>query len=199
MENLSERISVVRNEKGTSIVISSMADRKKSRTVALLLALWLLGGIVMIFSFPSIDDDKAILATLIWFAFWLYFLYVLVRLWRWKRYGHEVIKIYDGVMKYKKDVKGRGWVHDFKLDQIQKMRVSDTQNPGWLKNIGGEFWNTDCDSIRFNLEDREISIGFQLDQNERQKLLNLLGEFVEAEMPQSKRSQKEANWKDKSE
>lgn len=197
MEFLSDRISVVRNEKGTSIVISSMADRKKSRTVAIILLFWVIGGIAMVFGFPSITEDKAKIVMIIWLAFWLYFLYVLVRLWRWKRHGHEVMKINEGVLKYKKDVKGRGWVFDFQLDKIQKLRASEAENPNWLRNIGGDFWNTDCDSVRFNYEDREMSIGFQLDKSDRAKLINVLSEFVAAEKEQSKRSQKENNWKKK--
>lgn len=199
MEILSKRISVVRNENGTSIVISSHADRKKSNTVAILLALWFIGGVIMIWSFPSIDDGKTKIAVMIWMAFWLYFLYVLVRLWRWKKYGHEIIKVVNGMLKYKKDVKGRGWVHDFQLEKIEKLRPSENENPNWLKNIGGDFWNTDCDSIRFNYEDREMSLGYQLENDERQKLITVLGDFVDTEIQKSKRSQKEANWKGKSE
>lgn len=199
MEFLSDRISIVRNDAGTSIVISSAADRKKSRVVAAIFLLWLTGGILMIWNFSTIEEDKTKVVVLIWLAFWIYFLYVLFRLWRWKKAGHEVIKIANGVFKYKKDVKGRGWVQDFKLDKIQKLRISDSQSPGWLKNMGGDFWNTDCDSIRFNSEDREFSFGFQLTQPERQKLIKSLSEFMTPEEILSKRSQKESDWKKESE
>jgi hypothetical protein len=199
MEFLSDRISLVKNDENTSIVISSVADRKKSRTVAIILFLWLVGGIAMIWGFPSIQEDKTKIIVIIWFAFWIYFLYVLFRLWRWKKAGHEVIKISNGVLKYKKDVKGRGWVLDFALDKIQKLRVSDTESPGWLKNLGGDFWNTDCDSLRFDCEHREFSFGFQLSSAERQKLLKLLGEFVAAEEVLSKRKAKESEWKKETE
>ena len=199
MEILSERISVVRSDAGTSIVISSMVNRKKSRTVLAILLLWVVGGLVMIWNFSSIEQDNTKIIVLIWLAFWLYFLYVLFRLYRWKQFGHEVIKIVKGVLKYKKDVKGRGWVHDFELVKMKKLRASDTQNPNWLRNIGGDFWNTDCDSIRFDYEDREISLGFQLDNSERNKLIKLIGEFAEVEERESKRKQKEANWKKETE
>lgn len=195
MEILSDRISLVRNDAGTSIVISSIVDRKKSRTVLAILLLWFIGGLIMIWNFSSIGEDKAKLIVLIWLAFWMYFLYVLFRLYRWKQYGHEIIKIAGGVLKYKKDVKGRGWVHDFELAKVKKLRSSDTENPNWLRNLGGDFWNTDCDSIRFDYEDREISLGFQLDNTERGRLLKAIGEFVEVEAMESKRSQKETNWK----
>lgn len=195
MEILSDRISVVRSDAGTSIVISSMVNRKKSRTVLVILLLWMIGGAVMIWNFPSIELDKTKIVVLIWLAFWLYFFYVLFRLYRWKQAGHEVIKIANGTLKYKKDVKGRGWVLDYELDKIKKLRASDTQSPNWVKNIGGDFWNTDCDSIRFDYEDKEISIGFQLDSAERAKLIKLIGEFAEVDAKQSKRSQKEENWK----
>lgn len=197
MEVLSDRISAVRDEKGASIVISALANRNKSRSAAILLVLWLVGGVLMMIGFPSITGDKARLVFIIWIAFWFYFLYVLARLWRWKKYGHEIIKITDDALKYKKDVKGRGWVLDFKRDKITKLRVSDITEPNWLKNIGGDFWNTDCDSLRFNYEDREVSFGYLLDDKERQKLLGLLSEFVNADDVQSRRSQKEASWKKK--
>jgi hypothetical protein len=153
----------------------------------------------MIWNFTSIQEDNTKIIVIIWLAFWLYFLYVLFRLYRWKQYGHEVIKIAKSVLKYKKDVKGRGWVHDFELSKIRKLRSSDTENPNWLRNIGGDFWNTDCDSVRFDYEDREVSIGFQLEKSERRKLIEVIGEFVEVELQQSKRSQKEQNWKKESE
>ncbi len=195
MEILSDRISVVQSDAGTSIVISSVVDRKKSRTVLAILLLWVVGGLFMIWNFSEIELDKTKIIVLIWLAFWLYFFYVLFRLYRWKQFGHEVVKIADGVLKYKKDVKGRGWVQDYQINKIKKLRSSDTESPNWLRNIGGDFWNTDCDSIRFNYEEREISLGFQLEKSERSKLIEVIGEFVEVEAKLSKRSQKEESWK----
>lgn len=199
MEILSDRMSVVRNDAGISIVISSHANRKKSRAVLAILLFWIIGGIVMIWNFPSIAEDKTKLIVLIWLAFWVYFFYVLFRLYRWKQYGHEVVKIANNVMKYKKDVKGRGWVQDYALEKVKRMRPSDTVNPNWLRNIGGDFWNTDCDSIRFDYEDREISFGFHLEPAERVKLIKLIGEFADVEEKPSKRSLKEENWKKEAE
>jgi hypothetical protein len=190
MEILSDRISVVRKDDLTSIVISSVASKKKNKFIAALLVLWIIGGGIMVYSFSSLDAGKTKIVVIIWFAFWLYFFYVLFRLWRWKQYGHEVIKISNGTLKYKKDVKGRGWVNDYKLERIQKLRESQTEAPGWVKNFGGDFWNTDCDSIRFNYEDREIALGYQLEAKERDKLLAVLGEFAPLDEKVSKRSQK---------
>ena len=195
MEILSDRISVVRNDAGASIVISSMVNRKKSYTVLAILVAWLIGGVLVIWNFSSIEQDKTKIVVMIWLAFWLYFFYVLFRLYRWKKAGHEIIKITGDVLKYKKDVKGRGWVLDYELSKIKNLRASDTAPPGWVRNIGGDFWNTDCDSLRFDYEDKEISIGFQLTDAERKKLIAVLGEFMSVEERQSRRSQKEANWK----
>jgi hypothetical protein len=199
MQILSDRISVVQSDAGTSIVISSVVNRKKSRAVLAILVLWIIGGVFMIWNFSAIELDKTKIIVIIWLAFWLYFFYVLFRLYRWKQFGHEVMKIKDGVLKYKKDVKGRGWVQDYKLDKIKKLRSSDTKSPDWLRNLGGEFWNTDCDSVFFDYEDKEISIGFQLDNSERSKLITVIGEFVEVETKLSKRSLKEENWKKEAE
>lgn len=195
MEILSERISLVRKDNDVSIVISAVSDKKKNKYIAALLILWVIGGATMIFSFPTLKEDNTRIVVIIWFAFWMYFLYVLWRLWRWKQYGHEVIKIVNGLMKYKKDVKGRGWVLEHKLELIRNLRVSASESPAWLKNFGGDFWNTDCDSIRFDYEDREISFGYQLEEKEREKLLKVLGEFASVEEKVSNRSRKAENRK----
>lgn len=195
MEILSERITVVRKEGDLSVVVSAVANKKKNRFVVALLILWLIGGATMIVSFTSIEEDNTRIVVIIWFAFWIYFLYVLWRLWRWKQYGHEIFKISNGILKYKNDVKGRGWVNDYKLELIKNLRVSDTQAPGWIKNFGGDFWNTDCDSIRFNYEDREISFGYQLDDSEKEKLIKVFSEYVSVEEKASNRSKKVENRK----
>ncbi len=195
MEILSERITVVRKEGDLSVVVSAVANKKKNRFVVALLILWLIGGATMIVSCTSIEEDNTRIVVIIWFAFWIYFLYVLWRLWRWKQYGHEIFKISNGILKYKNDVNGRGWVNDYKLELIKNLRVSDTQAPGWIKNFGGDFWNTDCDSIRFNYEDREISFGYQLDDSEKEKLIKVFSEYVSVEEKASNRSKKVENRK----
>jgi hypothetical protein len=194
MEFLSDRISVVKNDAGTSIVIAAVTDKKKNRFVLLLLLLWIVGGIVMIWSFPTIAEDKTKLVVIIWLAFWAYFLYVLARLWRWKQHGFEVIKINGDVFKYKRDVKGRGWVNDYKLTDMKNVRPSGSESPNWLKNMGGDFWNTDCDSIRFDFEDKEVSLGYQLSAKEQKSLIHLLSEFISSEEMKSRRQQKAAEW-----
>ena len=198
MEIISDRISYVQDDNGLSIVISSLADRKKARAAGIILLMWLTGGAIMVYGYPSLQEQKTKLVVIIWAAFWLYFLYVLSRLWRWKKYGHEIIKINDGKLKYKKDVKGRGWVLDFETEKVKDFRVSTSEEPGWVKRIGGEFWNTDCDSMRFNYEDREVSLGFMLSEKETGRLLEILGTHVHLAGPQSNRQKKEEEWKTKS-
>lgn len=194
MEFLSDRISVVKNDSGTSIVIAAGTDKKKNRFVLLLLVLWIIGGIMMIWSFPSLTENKTKLVVIIWLAFWVYFLYVLARLWRWKQYGFEVIKIAGSSFKYKRDVKGRGWVNEYVLLRMKNVRPSGSESPSWLKNLGGDFWNTDCDSIRFDHEDKEISLGYQLDPKEVKSLIHVLSDFITVEEQKSRRKVKEEEW-----
>jgi hypothetical protein len=194
MDFISDRISVVKNEAGTSIVIAAVTDKKKNRFVLLLLLLWIVGGVMMIWSFPTLTEDKTKLVVIIWLAFWAYFLYVLARLWRWKQHGFEVIKINGASFKYKRDVKGRGWVNEYNLPTMKNVRPSGSESPSWLKNFGGDFWNTDCDSIRFDYEDKEVSLGYQLDAKEVKSLIHVLGEFIASEEQKSRRQQKEEEW-----
>lgn len=47
IQSISKRASVVQNENELSIVISSAVDRAKAKNIGIILALWLIGGIVI--------------------------------------------------------------------------------------------------------------------------------------------------------
>ena len=85
-------------------------------------------------------------------------------------------------------------MNDYKLTAMKNVRPSGSESPNWLKNMGGDFWNTDCDSIRFDFEDKEVSLGYQLSAKEQKSLIHLLSEFISSEEMKSRRQQKAAEW-----
>ncbi|MEO5645662.1 MAG: hypothetical protein ABIQ40_10655 [Bacteroidia bacterium] len=179
IQSISKRASFVKNEKELSIVISSTENRDKAKNVGIILALWLVGGIIIGISYFKSDDKDTKLFILVYLAFWFYFTYVIGKAFMWQWNGKELIKVRDGKLIYKKDVSGRGMVADYNIADVKNLRNYGEKTPGWIKKIGGDYWSVDCDSIAFDFEGKEIPLGYKLSDKEQGTILRLLKERVE--------------------
>jgi hypothetical protein len=174
VESISERISFVRKDEELSIVIMAATNRKRAKIIAAILLLWLFGGALMVKGYFGMTDQKSKIMLLIWLAFWLYFTYVMVKALMWQWSGKEIMKIREGKLFYKRDTGGRGWVHAYELKKIEDIEIAADKSPEWMRSIGFDYWNVDCNSIHFKYEDREIALGFALTEKEKEKLVKML-------------------------
>ncbi len=161
-------------ENELSIVITSAPDKKRARNIGILFTLWLIGGAMMIAGFFDVEEQKTKVMLLVWMGFWLYFSYVMVKALMWQLAGREIIKVRDGKLLYKRDVQGRGWVHDYDLGAIRNLRARPDESGSWIKRFGGDYWSTDCDSLAFDYKDREIAFGYRLNEKESEKIRKLI-------------------------
>lgn len=171
---ISQRCSFVENEKELSIVISSAADKSKTKTVGIILVLWIIGGFLIGMNYFRMEDHQTKVFILVWMAFWAYFSYVIGKAFFWQWSGKEILKIQNGKMFYKRVFGSRGCVLDYELVKIRNMRKFGEKTPAWIKRIGGDYWNVDCDSILFEYEEKEIAFGFRLSEKETSRIINLL-------------------------
>ena len=174
IESISERASFARKENEFSIVISSAPDKKKAYFVGIILLLWLIGGGYIISNYFTLTDQKAKLMTVVWLAFWLYFTYVMGKAFTWQWSGREIIKLREGKLYYKRDTGGRGLVNNFPLKSIKNLKIAQDKSGSWMRQFGGDFWTTDCDSISFESDEKEITFGYKLSEKEKEKILKLL-------------------------
>ena len=174
IETISPRASFARKEDELRNVITSGADQSKTKIVGAILLLWLIGGGLVISSYFTLTDQRSKVMLLVWLAFWLYFTYVMGKAFNWHRRGREIIKVRNGKIYYKKDVNGRGWVNDYPLESIKTLQPTSDKSDSWIARFGGDYWSTDCDSLRFHSMGKEIAFGFRLTEKERERITKLL-------------------------
>ncbi len=179
MEFLSKRISVVRSENEVSVVVMAMEKPSQSNTQLFWFILWTICGSVMIYYFFQQEAGKTKTMYLVWIGFWLYFAYLIGRAWMWRRFGRELIQIKNGKFLYKRDTAGRGFVHVYAAERVKNFRVAEDNSPKWLKSMGGNTWNTDCNSVAYDFEDKELQMGYQLDAAEKKALIHLFKKYCE--------------------
>lgn len=174
IQSISDRASYVRKENYLSIVISAAANRKKAAIISVILGLWLIGGATVVWNYFGLTDPKTKIVVIVWIAFWLYFSYIMGKglLWQWS--GKEIIQVRDGKLFYKKDTGGRGWVMNYQSDQVKNLKEYAKKSTGWIERFGGDYWSTDCDSLSFQYEDKEIAFGYKLTERESDKIQKLL-------------------------
>lgn len=179
MEILSKRASAVAGENELSLVISASADKRKNNMLLLWLLLWTACGGVIIYSYFGISDQKAKIMTLVWIAFWVYFELLIMKAWRWKQFGREILKIKDGELRYKKDTSGRGWILKYPVNEITGLNVLQDKTPKWMKNLGEGYWNSGSEMLQLTItEERDLRFGFQLTPEEIKAISKLLAKYL---------------------
>lgn len=178
IENISPRISVVKTDAELSIVISSVADRSSTRLMGFWLLLWLVCGVIALVYLVFAEDSEFQTMLLIWLGFWVYFAYAVGKAWLWRRFGNEIIKVQNGRLLIKRDVRGRGFVNTYPVNDIQKIRPNSTKAPGWVQKLGGNYLNTEGESIAFDTSDKEIQLGYQLSILERDAVLKMIRHYI---------------------
>jgi len=192
MEFISDRISVVKNEEELSIVISANADKRKNRLMLAWLLLWSFCGVAIVAGFFQADDKKMRLMIAIWFAFWIYFEYIIGKAWRWKRFGKEIVKVRKGELAMKKDVRGRGWVLIYPVREIKNLRFHEDKTPNWVKKFGEDYWSLGGETLAFNHQGKEIRFGHQLGKDEQQKVMQLLKKYLQINARKAEKAEEEA-------
>lgn len=177
IETISPRMSVVKDEQELSVVIAAALPSRKVTLSGLLLLVWILSGMAGIWYFFELTDSTQRTYMLVWLGFWIYFLYILARAWSWWKFGNEVIKIRNGRLLVKRDVRGRGYVHDYKLQSVKNIRAGTDNTPNWVAQIGGNWWSTDAVSVLFEAGDKEVTLGYQLSNKERDQLMSLMRQY----------------------
>lgn len=179
MDILSKRASAVAGEKELSLVISASADKRKTNILLLWLLLWTVCGGVMIYNYFGLTEQKAKIMMLVWIAFWIYFELLIMKAWRWKQFGREILKIKDGELRYKKDTHGRGWILKFPVNEVTGFTVLEDKTPQWMKKLGEGYWNTGNEMLVLTFtEDRVLRFGIQLEPEEIKAIRKLLGKYL---------------------
>ena len=174
IENISPRASVKKSDEELSLVIMAAPDKSKAKYLGILGALWLVGGIYIGYNYFVVKDANTKVVIMVWMAFWFYFSYIILKSFLWQYSGKEIIKIKNGKMFYKKDTGGRGWVQEYNLNEISNIKKYEDKTPSWTKKFGSDVWSTDCDSVSFEYEEKEIAFGYKFSEKESEKIQKLL-------------------------
>ncbi len=180
MKTIGDRISY--SEKGHSLVIaikSKTARWQESLLMAWVVA-WTLSGGYYIYEMSTGDyarEERLMFFVLI--SFWLYFEIKIGKVFLWRKYGKEFIRVTADKLTLKRDIRSYGKAHHYFLDNISNVDLIPEQADKSLsKQYENSFWVMGGETIVLNHNGKLVKLGLRLEQEEAKQLLRLLRKTI---------------------
>ncbi len=175
MEYIGKRISIVEKENGEiSIAIIAITERWKQAVLLLWMLAWSVSGVIVLtyyFQVKSADEKSALI---VWFGFWAYFEYKVIKAFRWRKWGREIIRIKNRKLHYRRDIGGRGRTKTYEIDFIKNLGKHEANEPGFIRSMNNSYWIIAGETISFDYYGKEIKLGMQLEDKDSKELLRRL-------------------------
>ncbi len=172
---ISDRISFFDHGTSTSIVISSKINRLKETMLLFWILCWSACGIYLVYELVTGNhDDKMQIGLFIFISFWVYFEYRITRVFLWRKWGMEFMRVDDEEFSYKISVGRFGKASRFYFDSMGPFRTDKDVSKSFAVNIEDSFWFVGGEKIQFEYRNKQYKIGRQLSEKECKDLIRLI-------------------------
>ena len=174
LDFISERMSVQRSEGRLSVVISAKVEQWKEALLFAWVLAWTACMVLFIMELLAQQDRQMKLMLIIMLTFMAYFELRMVRALLWRKFGKESLRVKDGVLRIKNDIKGYGKVREFFAQNIQELQVVQHNERSFKFQMNSSFWVVGGDSVSFKEGGKQYLIGKGLNQQEAKGLVKVL-------------------------
>ncbi|UTW60807.1 hypothetical protein KFE98_12305 [bacterium SCSIO 12741] len=178
-ETIGERISVVRERQFLEVLISGKGKVWQESVLFAWVLMWTLIGIYIISYMFMVDmTGEQRIFFLGYLVFWGYFEYTWGRAWFWKKFGVERIRISDGHLEIKNDVRGYGKVKRYFLENIHDLGVINQNEKSFSAVYFRSFWTVGGETVGFEYMGQKVILGRQLPAEEARRVASLIRKYL---------------------
>jgi len=168
------RIKEERKEKGLLIRIKAFNDASKQKNLLVWAMAWTFCGIA-IGSQLFVDEQKELRSMLIVFlAFWVYFEFKVIKVYRWRQKGEERFFISDEEFHYGRIIGERGIMRPFKKSSVNAVRPIEVEKNDFVKMFSNSYWVIGGEGLAFSAAGKVFPFGMRLSDKEKKKLMQLI-------------------------
>ncbi|MEQ8908752.1 MAG: hypothetical protein RIC95_06140 [Vicingaceae bacterium] len=176
---MAQRISTEKKADGLLIKIKAYRDEDKQKLLTVWLGAWTLCGLAIISQlFTEVDRELKTLI-IVFFAFWGYFEYLVVKAFRWRKSGEEQFFITEENLQYGRTYNNRGFLKPYRKDLINKLRTIDGETNTFVRVFSDSYWVIGGERLAFSAGGKVIPCGLRLTDKESKKLLKLVNQELE--------------------
>lgn len=175
---MEKRISIQETEEGKLIKISAYKEEAKQKVLTVWLFAWTLCGIGIL-SQLFLEDQKELRPMLSVFgAFWLYFEYKAIKVFRWRKSGEEQFLLADETIHYGRTYNNRGFLKPYRKEMINPMRKVDVKDNTFSKVMLDSYWVISGETLAFSVRGKMIFCGLRLHPKEASKIEKLFNQAL---------------------
>ena len=171
MKKIGSRISFDKHENYYTIIISSKIEKWKENAMLFWLICWSFCGLTFLYFlfFGGISSQEKI-TLLVLVVFWIYLELRIFKVYMWRVFGIEYIRIDADRITHKKSIKGYGSANYLNLDQIIDITPLPLKEKSISKVFNDSFWIIGSGIIQVKSSLTKLYIGVQLNSKDANQL-----------------------------
>lgn len=175
---MDKRITIQTTKEGKLIKIAAYKEEGKQKILTVWLIAWTLCGIAIL-SQLFLEDQKEMRPMLSVFgAFWLYFEYKVIKIYRWRKSGEEQILIGDENIHYGRTYNNRGFLKPYRKDVVNPIRKIEVKDNAFSKVMLDSYWVLGGETLAFSAAGKMIYCGLRLHPKEAAKIEKLFNQSL---------------------
>ena len=175
---MASRIATEKKENGLLIKIKAYQDHDKQKFFTIYLITWTLCGIAISSQLFVEVEEQLKSMILVFFAFWVYFEYLLVKAYRWRIGGEEQFFIDEENLQYGRTYSNRGFLKPYRKDLVNQVRLIDDEKSTFVKVFSDSYWVIGGERLAFTANGKVVPFGLRLSDKEAKKLKQLINQAL---------------------
>ncbi len=186
MKLIGDRISIKSSADRTTAVIGTRIQSWKESLLAGWIVCWLICIVVINYYIFQTDSNQEIIFLFAITLFMLYYAYRIIKVYAWRKWGMEYLKISDEAITYKRSIRGYGKARVFPLSDVKKVSIITKEDGSFAKVLEESFWVMGGERISFEYDEKQVRIGMQLSDKDAKEFGNWLNDLVKKRKRQLK-------------
>jgi len=178
MKNHSSRINSNQENGKFVLTINAYYEEDKQKFFSVWLGAFTLCGLAILSQLFTSENSEMKLMIFVFGMFWAYFEYKMVRTWRWRRSGKEVIEMDDQYIYIGRIYGKRGIPKAYPLKDVQLPRKFVNESNDFVKSMNDSYWMISNEQLCMTYKGKLIMFGLRLSEKEMNKVLKLVQQEI---------------------
>jgi hypothetical protein len=176
MNFLSERLGWIREQDVLTLYIKSSVkeDEMNLRIMKIWVILWIATGLILVWQGVLEPNIQIRIYLLVFLVFWAYYAIRVLKAYYFKKYGYEILRIQNGQVLYRKDIKHwKGKPMIYRISGKKPFKTVDNKS-GFLQVYFDSFLSGAVGNVGAGEGKNLFRFGIHLNENDSEKLLRFL-------------------------
>lgn len=174
MAKKEKRVRIEKKKEGLHIAIKAYKEESKQKNLTVWLIAWTLCGLAIgsqvLIKPEGEEQEKLRVMILVFLAFWGYFEYMVIKVFRWRKSGEEQFLITEEEIQYGRTYSNRGFLKPYRKDLVNAVRSIDAEKGTFVTAFSNSYWVIGGERLAFTVNGKVIPFGLQLTDKEARSL-----------------------------